>query len=200
MGGRQTGGAEVSEQTITENFSEKPRRGRPPLHCRRFMDEVRAFNLADAQSDRGINDHMYGVSAMQTLFPKGEEREARLERFRWLYDAEAEAAHRPRHIRRTLLAHLGRLRDPDLILKAADHLCEWRPTTAVGVAWLRRLRTGKPATGDSVDLANALIVAFNTYMGANPETGAETVEVAMQHLRGAVATWAERHSLSALPA
>lgn len=160
------------------------------------MREVVALNLVDQRSTRGIQDQMYANAAMGVLWPReqreGEGFEALRIRYRFLYDHEAEAQKRPRPIRMTLLAHLGRLRDPDLILKAADHLCEWRPTTAVGVAWLRRLRTGKPATGDSVDLANALIVAFNTYMGANPETGAETVEVAMQHLRGAVATWADR--------
>lgn len=182
----------MSEQTITEKFSEKPRRGRPPLHPPGYLEDLRRLHLVEQNSIRGQQDQLYQYDAQGVLWPKGEEREARLERFRWLYDHEAEAQKRPRHIRTTLLAHLGRLRDPDLILQAADRLCEWRPTTAAGVAWLRRLRTGKPATGNAEDLADTLIAAFNAYMGRNPETTAETVGAAMAHIRSALATWADR--------
>lgn len=181
----------MSEQTITENFSEKPRRGRPPLHPPGYLEDLRRLHLVEQNSIRGQQDALYRYDAQAVLWPKGEDREARLERFRWLYDHEAEAQQRPRPIRTTLLAHLGRLRDPELILQAADLLCEWRPKTAAGVAWLRRLRTGRPATGNAVDLANTLIAAFNGYMGRNPETGAATAVHAVERLSIAVSAWAE---------
>lgn len=76
----------MSEQTITEKFSEKPRRGRPPLHPPGYLEDLRRLHLVEQNSIRGQQDQLYQYDAQGVLWPKGEERETRLERFRWLYD------------------------------------------------------------------------------------------------------------------
>jgi hypothetical protein len=95
--------------------------------------------------------------------------------FKWLYDHEGCLAGRvePRF---TILAELGRLKNPEVIRAAARQLCKDRPRSKVAVAWLRRLRLDsvregppRPGPGDA-DVANALITALNDFMATHPGT------------------------------
>ena len=164
----------MSEPTISEAASEKPRRGRPPVMSAHEDRVLMQTGLEDTTRRTRVN-HCYAYDAQRVL--TGDQRD-----FTWLCS--------PNRYRLSLMSELGRLRDPAMILAAADRLCQWQPTTKAGVAWLRRLRTGKGPEGDAVGLANALIAAFNGYIRQHPGTDAGTVMDAIDHLRAAATQWA----------
>lgn len=83
-------------------------------------------------------------------------------------------------MRRTLLAELGRLRDPEVIRETALELCERRPKTADGVLWVRRMRTGIRPQPDADRLANQICRLLDSYCSAHPGTGKQDMLAALK--------------------
>jgi len=105
------------------------------------------------------------------------------ERYRWLIGDDGET------FRATLLAELGRLRDPGLIAAAADKLCEARPPREAGVACLRRMR-GIKSSSDQERLVSVLCTALDAYRRAHPDC---TAAMAMEALNEVYAIVSEIH-------
>lgn len=152
----------MASETITEATSEKDARprGRPRLFSDRWENWTRGEGFC-GKTHRAAAERWYGCEAWGILRPDADDKE-REARFGWLCNND-----KPRW---TLLAELGRIGDPATVEEVAEVLCEWRPTTKAGVAYIRRVRLGKPARGEVLDLTNELITAVNGFMARFPET------------------------------
>lgn len=172
----------MNSETATETVSETRKGGRPRVFSEGLEAFMRPAGMFDGCASRhGVTNRWYQHRAFEVLFmPDGGSLDPeRQERFRWLLDPEKERAGVPRAVRTTLLQELGRFADDGVMLEAADVLCETKPKTKAGVAWLRRVRLGTPPRGDALQLANELITALNGYRARYPETTREDMLAAL---------------------
>ena len=150
------------QAAITENISEKPKRGRPPVipdtfFSDKFVEFIYGPELVEYTTRRSKVSLAYRALAEETIAcavdaKRGEEA---FGEFAWLRN------------KKTLLTELGRmLFDADMagqMLATARELCEWKPTTKEGVAWVRSVRIGKPALWSIDDLVGALARAIDGF-------------------------------------
>jgi hypothetical protein len=184
--------AQETTKGISENFSEKPRRGRPPVmnpelekRCRR------AAGMFQHSSRRANVNEYYFYEAMGALWPDGdaEQEEANKVTFAWLGDPSTQKG-----TKNTIVSELGRLVDPDTIREAARQICERKMRTREAVVRLRRLRV-KPKTGSVSELREELIAHVNDYWLRHPEFTVEQFLDAIAELRWAVEEHSARISL-----
>jgi len=109
---------------ISENFSEKPKRGRP----RRFR-ELPDY-IGTCLTVRGKQNHAYAMRAMVVLNNTPHNHLWNTEKIR---DGTGK-------VKLTILAELGRFPDPDAMRKAAAFVCRLRMKTADAIDFLRKGR------------------------------------------------------------
>lgn len=150
---------------ISEESSEKRGRGRPPLFSAMYESYMPMMGAKGCR--RSCANLFYRMRAFGRLFVSdGDLDEARIERFRWLFDNTSEQSGR----KQSILAELGRIEDPDLLTEVADLLCERQPKARDAVALVRRIRLGRIPPGDTLQLANEIITTINAYLARYPDT------------------------------
>ncbi len=158
-----------------ENFSEKKKRGRPPVFAPEFTKHLR--NFFPEASPRSLINQAYAAKARIWL---GDD-----ERFQWIFEAD----HRGRLKRQSLEYELGRFPTAEDATEAALWLCEHKPTVKDGMTVIRRWRLSlegkeQQLEGDPIQLANELIDTVNAYLKRYPKTSHETILEAMQECLG----------------
>jgi len=126
---------------ITENFSKRPKLGRP---CTVFSgpDDKREWMKLhdDVRSERSIVNRAYFWDALIAL---GEGHEVE---FVWLADAKAD------RFRHTILTELGRIKDREEIRDLAEFICEYKMRTSEAVCFIRDCRgVSKPVTAQRLE-------------------------------------------------
>jgi hypothetical protein len=149
-----------TNETISENFSEKGKRGRPRLMQpeleKRIREEKPYTDL------RTLHNEHYEARAFRILglspnnppdFP-----------FSWLSDnskVELGLSKRRGH-RKTILAELGRIADKKNLIEAATEICLRKPKTQDAIKLIRGWRLGRAS--DSVTLESTLRKAIENYI------------------------------------
>ena len=147
---------------ISENFSAKPKRGRPPAIEPTIDAGFRAAGLfTQYRTRRGAVNKYYGIVALDALKDAAG--------LTWLFTYDDMRRGGTCKVRYTILSELGRLRDPEMIRALAAQLCELKPTTTAAVARIRRFRTGKQAQASVDDLADRLCNVLDAYTDAHAD-------------------------------
>lgn len=161
------------KETISENFSEKKKRGRPRLLR---PDDEQTYRRSQPSCDiRTLHNQDYEVRAMRVLglnkvnppdYP-----------FSWLGDRskiKADVSAR-RFYRKTILAELGRFKSDKKLIKAATEICRLKPKTQDAIKMIRGWRLGRVPS--SVSLESIFRKAIEDYRKQHPDvTDAEIYE------------------------
>lgn len=110
------------QQELPENFSGKPKRGRPRSESLETL-----AGMCPEMSRRGLNDMRSGTWAFSVIQGMGSDKVKA-----YLVDEK--------NVKKTLLAALGRLGNPSEILVAADVITEMRYKAKEGKALIRHMR------------------------------------------------------------
>ena len=176
-------------ETVSETLSKKG--GRPRLLDSRFEAVLRRL-WPDLRSGRSLQNRAYFSHAASAL----KEVPDYLERFRWILGENGEDGST---WRKGVLVELGRVADPETLVKLADNLCtvasRRRLTTTEAVAMVcayRGYRTGKrwcqPEQGS---LADVICTALDQYGRAHPGTKIEDMLEALNEVYGIVSEMTE---------
>ena len=160
-----------TDTDISEKFSEKPKRGRPPAmpaEWERLM--VRAGAFGDAKSRRSHVDFWYVCGAISALEDTGHGFQ---EPYAWLVN--------DKNIRKTVLAELGRIQDEEAIRLCAAKICELKPKTKDAVAMIRRWRGVNRKKPSCLDLTSEIIATVNDYLRRYPATTWQQVTTALEN-------------------
>jgi hypothetical protein len=165
--------------TFSENFSEKPKRGRPPgwmygAVARKYRREFGIY--ARDLTERGRQNKDRRQSALRVIL------EAKDARLNWLVDDAAIAAGKQPKLPETILTELGRIDDDHELLTAALRLCELRPSAREAVAMIREWRGTATRAPSAVALTKILARAIDTYLLRHPETTQQQVAAAVENL------------------
>jgi hypothetical protein len=162
----------TDSSSISENaFPNRPRRGRPPLSEDSYAIAERFIAQSEIQSPpvtrRGRQNYVYVDRASKALLSSYDQS------LRYLFKPEP---------RRTILAAIGRIEDPDKMRVIAKWICEKRITTTKAVALALRAR-GKTKPSDPVNLSRAIFRTIEKYRARhpNPELSKETICAALEH-------------------
>ena len=134
---------------ISEKSSKKRKRGRPERFHPSMLEIYRQGS--DGYTRRAHPDAGYHVAAFQAL--GGGDDPA----YAWLIDLKTGK------VRRSILAELGRLEDPDAIRDIAGQICELRLKAADAIMAVRAVRLGKKAAADEDDLYERLLAFLDRY-------------------------------------
>jgi hypothetical protein len=107
---------------ISENLSEKPKRGRPRILSQERENECRKYGMYQADTRRSnLNEYFYmkAFAALWNYNPDGEE--VAKEEFAYLIHPVTEK------MKTVILTELGRLEDPDRIRRNARIICRNNP-------------------------------------------------------------------------
>lgn len=150
---------------ISENISEKPKRGRPRMYppmAGGMLDDGRQYT-----SRHERNQHT--AFALYMLLADRANTD-----LAWLFEGH----NTPRFRRLTILAELGRLALSEHSMAAiitntlATEFCTTKPTTAQALAtirqWRRQMSGKHQPTGSPKELAKQLIRVINDYIGMHP--------------------------------
>jgi hypothetical protein len=180
--------AQETTKGITEKFSEKPRRGRPPV-LTPYVEEGcrRAAGMYQHSTRRANLNEYYKYKAIGALWSHNPEgHDAGKIAFAWLGDPDTDKG-----VKSTILAELGRLVDEDLIRRTARILCDEKPRTREAVLRLRRMRIA-PKSGSVSGLRDELIAHLDDYWVRHPEFTKEQFLDAIAELRWAVEDYHQR--------
>jgi hypothetical protein len=85
----------------------------------------------------------------------------------------------------SIMSALGRLDDPDRILRMAREIAEKRVSTRAAVAWIRRCRfaDGSRAVGTAAQLRQELLRACNDFLARYPDTDRDGIVEAVDRFR-----------------
>lgn len=170
-------------QTISENISEKPKRGRPRLISDAMSKWYRSQVSPGTHTDRTAQNAYFGMAALGRLM--GEKiSEGKYElspgRDDWPYKWLCDETVKPVVYRRTVLTELGRIDDDDELREVAAYLCEHKPSTREAIGIIRRYRHGvKPA--DCTALTNAFIHTMNDYIKGHPDITRQCIAMALRN-------------------
>ena len=139
------------EHQITETVSKK--RGRPAKYSAVMLQQM--SNLADGQSRRCHQNWLNMGSAVDALGPDGD--------FAWISPARAEVMAGTANMRITILQHLGRLCDEDLIRETARVICDQKMKTRAAIDYIRRVRNEPDRPVSVLDLTHRLAVTIDRY-------------------------------------
>ena len=158
---------------ISENVSEKPKRGRPTIFPPQFLAETTAL-MPDVKTYRGKQNLVYQTIATIALMDDS--------RFYWLTGGSSQdvMAGRGTPMRRTILQALGRIADAKEIKAVARKICNLKPTTAAAVTMIRRYR-GVWGEASCLSLTDQIIRCVNRYLVEHPDTTRDQVTTAFQN-------------------
>jgi hypothetical protein len=162
---------------ISENLSEKPKRGRPRILSQELENECRKYGMYQADTRRSnLNEYFYmkAFAALWNYNPDGEE--VAKEEFAYLIHPVTEK------MKTVILTELGRLDDPDRIRRNARIICSNKMSTRKAAIKLRQLRA-KPSQGSLAGLSREVIALVNDYLLRHPNF---TREEALDALRDAM--------------
>jgi hypothetical protein len=158
----------MDNEGISENFSEKRKRGRPRL-LHPALHEVFAQGQQYA-SERTIQNASYHIRAFSLL---QDEPWAK-----WLMGYVSQEG-KPGQIRKTILAELGRLREDEVLRAVARQICERKPTTKDAVAMIRHYRLGRQPRGAVDDLTDRLTTLIVEYIDSHAGVDAAMIREAL---------------------
>lgn len=155
---------------VSENFSEKQqsRRGRPRVLGKEYEEYMRGLGHFRCSSRRGNVNESYFFEAIGTLWnhhPMG--MEAALEAYAWL--GNPTTSDQKGRLKKTLLAELGRIKDPETIRAVALVICKLKPLATAGVQLIRRARLRRAPAADAYGLGHHLARCVDDYRAAHPE-------------------------------
>lgn len=164
---------EEKKEALSENFSEKKKRGRPRL----WHPELEEIIRRDKQfcDTRTLHNEEYEARAVAVLglspdnppeFP-----------FSWLGDnSRLEVGKSGRRAyKKTILAELGRFKNKNKLINAARVICRLKPKTQEAIKMIRGWRLGRVPS--SVSLESTLRKAIDDYRKQHPGvTDAEIYE------------------------
>jgi hypothetical protein len=164
-----------------ENSSEKPKRGRPPvLDAAMEAAGLDAGFLDPRQTRRTHLNALYMHRALQSML-KYEEIRGEDPRLRWYYERRETGV---RIRRKALLAELGRLDDPELIVEMALDFCG-RPTRRA-IAEVRQYRLdrgpGEGSPADGAVLAGQLRRVIEEYIAGHEDMTRWDIDAALEQL------------------
>ena len=154
------------EEALSENFSEKKKRGRPRLL---HPEHEKSLRQGNSYCDiRTIYNKDYATRAQTVLgikpnnppdFP-----------FLWLGDfSKIEIGKsQQRGYRKTILAELGRIGDDRNLIEAATEICNRKPTAEDAIEMIRGWRLGRASV--SVSLESTVRKAIENYRKKHSET------------------------------
>ncbi len=148
---------------ISEKSSEKRKRGRPERFPPQLLEVYRQGS--DGYTRRAHQNTGYHVAAFQAL---GDD-----PAYEWLMDPKTGK------VRRSILAELGRLEDPDAIRDIAGQICELRLKAADAIMAVRAVRLGKKAAADEDDLYERLVAFLDRYQRHHEGDSWQMVAVAL---------------------
>jgi hypothetical protein len=140
-------------ETISAAAAVKPKRGRPRRWPADF-EMLSKFMVGEGKSPRHLRDMAYLNRAMFALRDDSD-------RFGWLFPPTG-------RWRRSLLAELGRIDDPEEMAAVADMICEHKPTTKKAIKIIRRARLGREPSASMEELAVALVQTVQNYTADHP--------------------------------
>jgi hypothetical protein len=151
-----------------EAASENKRgRGRPRIWHPKIMDMLR--EVEPSLSDRQRQNHLCMATAIEVL--QGWKREG-------ILDVDPLLDDKNRNV--SVLVELGRIQDPATFFLAVDWYLRERPKVKDAVAEIRRMRTGKVASGSAFGLHKELVRTVNDYLKRRPDTSMEQVVNALE--------------------
>lgn len=156
---------------ISENVSEKPKRGRPRTISHKEVEEnAIALGIA-SHSERDKIEAYYRTVAMTAILNDSRE-------YPWLYDKKAPEGKEA--WRRTILSHLGRLSDFDEIRQAAAFINGNQLSTKDAIRTLRKYRGVTNRVPSRNDLEVRLLKVLGDYWKCFPELKPEFFITAME--------------------
>lgn len=154
---------ENAPSVISENISEKPKRGRPTVMG---PMETRGLKSIYQAGPRTLLNRHYMLRAMAAL-ELGRDMVAD-NPYRYLFDIDV--SNGLGKMRQTILTELGRVEDDHLMRKLADVICEGRMPTQKAIAFIRSVRfdgyaapTARDGSEHATILANRIIETINLY-------------------------------------
>ena len=154
--------------SISENVSEKRRRGRPRRFAEGYEKGMEGTGLyGSGKTRRSRVNALYRQEAAWALLEAVGQDGNGFGEFSWLCN---EGTGEPLKEHKTILSELGRIEDSELLVEMARELCRLKPKTKDAVAMIRRVRSGEHKAGDALQLANEIIEALNGYMVRYPAT------------------------------
>jgi len=189
MGGQALGekADAMTKYQISENVSEKPRRGRPQDpdyhgNARRASEGSGVYS--DIMTERGKQNRDNALLAIALL-----NAHPNPEAIRWLFDGPAHAAG-TKKMRFSILTELGRIYrqngDDKQIFDLATLLSKRQPKARDAVTMLRGFRVGDRRPASVIDLTKRICGAIDTYLATHPGTTKQQVLAAMEAATDAV--------------
>ncbi len=112
----------------------KLKRGRPSKLPSKLEDGY--WNDAgNSATRRTMRNYYFFYEALNLLAESG------IKQYKFLYDISKDLKRQGnRHLKKTILSELGRIKDQNVLLEAASIICEAQPKTATAVKWIREIR------------------------------------------------------------
>jgi len=143
----------MKSPALSENMSEKSKRGRPVVFDKGHLSIMGGF-FPEIGSRRHLQNKAYQSIAIGALRSGGDEIGPE---YSWLFDPTANV------VKSTILSELGRLGDHETIRILARDICVGRVRTSIAVPRLRALRK-KQRPADALDLTNKIVNTINAYI------------------------------------
>jgi len=162
------------KSTISENVSEKPKRGRPhaiPPH----VLAVHTGFFPDVRTTHGKQNIFYQQRALGVLMDDPG--------FYWITGGSGDdiMAGRTPPMRRTILQALGRILDDDELKAIAAEICRLKLKTAPATALIRRHRRAQ-SRPSALALTGQLARCIDRYLADHPATTWEQVGAALENV------------------
>jgi hypothetical protein len=157
-------------ENISENTSRK--RGRPPT-----IPERERRMVTETERNRSARHRNNAVYSTRVVVWAADD-----PRFEWLCSDGPTIMQGQGHMRRTILAELGRIEDAEDREAMALYLCEHQPTTRQAVAMIRQFRLGTQPPGSTAQLTAVLRRTINTYLDEHHPLTWEEVREALYAL------------------
>jgi|LSQX01.1.fsa_nt_gb hypothetical protein len=150
---------------LLEKVSEKPRRGRPRTTARNMAERISRDLCPDAQSERAKVDAVYRTVALSALV------DDKTRKYDWICDTEKMRAGKG-GFKQTIVAHLGRIVDPEAIRDAAAYVNDRQLRTQDAIRFIREYRgVAKRKQLDCLELTEQLLRVCGEYWKSFPELG-----------------------------
>jgi hypothetical protein len=163
-------------ETISENPPRK-KRGRPSIFSP--FEHRGAVFVAGNRTPRQQNNAMYTMRALTAI--------SHDPRFAWLGSELEPASQGKGRLRRTILAELGRVEDPEELEALALAICAQKPTVRQARAMIRQVRLPSRPPGTFDQLLTVLVGALNTYLAEHAPMAWDDIDGAVLALHAAVA-------------
>jgi hypothetical protein len=153
------------------------KRGRPPRVAAEELAHFRGC-FPEVRSRRGLLFKRDSCRALGILLEDG--------RFAWLCSTREEINAGKSRLHYTLLAELGRIEDEAEMKEVALLLCEQKPQSKRGVAFIRACRLGRTAEPDAMALTLRVIRCVDDYRATHPATTPRQIFAALENARDAL--------------